>query len=363
MTENTPINPVSNGAGEANAQLSLQKVYIKDVSFEAPGAPQIFQEQGQPNVELNLSQHVAARRDRLRGRAERDRDLQDRRQDRVSRRSAAGRHLRPVRLRHGQPRRRARDVLPERAVSVRAPGRFRSDPEWRLPAVPPAADQLRGAVRRTACAVARTASSRAPTFARHFVIATIEYPPTAAPDSGDGSHAAVAVLGAGSWGTALAALLARNGVPTTLWGRDPAAVARSRPRGATRAICPISRCPRLQLSAELERDRARRRHRADRHAEPRVRRAARRTAPYSRRSRYRLGDQGLRSGIGPLPARARRRTAAAHAGGDRHRTVVRARSRARPADRGDRAFGGAAFAQRVAQMLHARIFAPIPATT
>ncbi len=30
----------------------------------------------------------------------------------------------------------------------------------------------------------------------------------------------VAVLGAGSWGTALAALLARNGVRTTLWGRD-----------------------------------------------------------------------------------------------------------------------------------------------
>ncbi|HPN79873.1 hypothetical protein, partial [Dokdonella sp.] len=28
----------------------------------------------------------------------------------------------------------------------------------------------------------------------------------------------VAVLGAGSWGTALAVLLARNGVPTTLWG-------------------------------------------------------------------------------------------------------------------------------------------------
>lgn len=35
----------------------------------------------------------------------------------------------------------------------------------------------------------------------------------------------VAVLGAGSWGTALAAVLARNGVPTTLWGRDPDAVA------------------------------------------------------------------------------------------------------------------------------------------
>jgi glycerol-3-phosphate dehydrogenase (NAD(P)+) len=35
----------------------------------------------------------------------------------------------------------------------------------------------------------------------------------------------VAVLGAGSWGTALAALLARNEVPTTLWGRDGEAIA------------------------------------------------------------------------------------------------------------------------------------------
>jgi glycerol-3-phosphate dehydrogenase (NAD(P)+) len=34
------------------------------------------------------------------------------------------------------------------------------------------------------------------------------------------SKAPVAVLGAGSWGTALAALLARHGHPTTLWGRD-----------------------------------------------------------------------------------------------------------------------------------------------
>ena len=31
---------------------------------------------------------------------------------------------------------------------------------------------------------------------------------------------AVAVLGAGSWGTALAALIARHGHPTVLWGRD-----------------------------------------------------------------------------------------------------------------------------------------------
>jgi len=35
----------------------------------------------------------------------------------------------------------------------------------------------------------------------------------------------VAVLGAGSWGTALAALIARHDVPVTLWGRDVAVIA------------------------------------------------------------------------------------------------------------------------------------------
>jgi len=34
----------------------------------------------------------------------------------------------------------------------------------------------------------------------------------------------VAVLGAGSWGTALAALIARHDVPVTLWGRDAAVI-------------------------------------------------------------------------------------------------------------------------------------------
>ncbi|WHZ19845.1 MAG: Glycerol-3-phosphate dehydrogenase [NAD(P)+] [Rhodanobacteraceae bacterium] len=40
------------------------------------------------------------------------------------------------------------------------------------------------------------------------------------------TRATVAVLGAGSWGTALAALLCGNGIATRLWGRDPGALAR-----------------------------------------------------------------------------------------------------------------------------------------
>jgi len=38
-------------------------------------------------------------------------------------------------------------------------------------------------------------------------------------------HAKVAVLGAGSWGTALAIQFARSGHPTRFWGRDPATLA------------------------------------------------------------------------------------------------------------------------------------------
>ena len=34
------------------------------------------------------------------------------------------------------------------------------------------------------------------------------------------SKASIAVLGAGSWGTALATLLARHGYPTVIWGRN-----------------------------------------------------------------------------------------------------------------------------------------------
>ena len=47
----------TNGA-TAPASLSVQKIYIKDASFEVPGAPAIFQEQGQPQIQLNLAQKV-----------------------------------------------------------------------------------------------------------------------------------------------------------------------------------------------------------------------------------------------------------------------------------------------------------------
>jgi preprotein translocase subunit SecB len=53
-------DPIANGAAEpAGPQLSLQKIYVKDASFEAPNTPHVFQEEGQPRVELNIGQQVA----------------------------------------------------------------------------------------------------------------------------------------------------------------------------------------------------------------------------------------------------------------------------------------------------------------
>ncbi len=39
-------------------RLTFQKVYLKDASFEAPAAPAIFQESGDPELKLNLQQRV-----------------------------------------------------------------------------------------------------------------------------------------------------------------------------------------------------------------------------------------------------------------------------------------------------------------
>ncbi len=40
------------------AQFQLQKLYMKDVSFELPNAPQIFQDDGQVEIKMNLAQRV-----------------------------------------------------------------------------------------------------------------------------------------------------------------------------------------------------------------------------------------------------------------------------------------------------------------
>ena len=39
-------------------QFSVEKIYVKDVSFEVPNAPQVFNEQAQPQLQMNLNQRV-----------------------------------------------------------------------------------------------------------------------------------------------------------------------------------------------------------------------------------------------------------------------------------------------------------------
>ena len=52
---------LNGGAEPAQAngpQFSVEKIYVKDVSFEVPGAPAIFTENVQPELQLNLNQRV-----------------------------------------------------------------------------------------------------------------------------------------------------------------------------------------------------------------------------------------------------------------------------------------------------------------
>jgi len=66
------------------------------------------------------------------------------------------------------------------------------------------------------------------------------------------ARSTVAVLGAGSWGTALAAVLARNGAAVTLWGRDPVAIAQMAvTRRNARYLAELELPRELGLSADL----------------------------------------------------------------------------------------------------------------
>ena len=52
---NGAVAPTAEAAGPA---FTVEKIYVKDVSFEAPGAPAVFAENVQPELQLNLNQRV-----------------------------------------------------------------------------------------------------------------------------------------------------------------------------------------------------------------------------------------------------------------------------------------------------------------
>ena len=58
MAEEQNQKPVMTPEEAATAQFQIQKLYTKDVSFELPNAPQIFQENGQADVKMSLAQRV-----------------------------------------------------------------------------------------------------------------------------------------------------------------------------------------------------------------------------------------------------------------------------------------------------------------
>lgn len=58
MAEEPNQDPVMQPEQNAGAQFLIQKLYSKDVSFEVPNAPQIFQENGQAEVKMSLAQRV-----------------------------------------------------------------------------------------------------------------------------------------------------------------------------------------------------------------------------------------------------------------------------------------------------------------
>jgi len=56
MTDNAPGQAAQPGAAEP--EFGLQRIYVKDLSFEAPHAPQVYTEAWQPQVNISLNSQV-----------------------------------------------------------------------------------------------------------------------------------------------------------------------------------------------------------------------------------------------------------------------------------------------------------------
>lgn len=57
MADENQNNQAANGAAQGNQQVqfSLQRIYVKDLSFESPKSPAVFQSQWNPQVNLDLN--------------------------------------------------------------------------------------------------------------------------------------------------------------------------------------------------------------------------------------------------------------------------------------------------------------------
>ncbi len=62
--ENQTPDTAGQGAAQADQpRFSVMKLFIKDVSFESPSSPEIFQNPGEPELKLNLNQRVKSLED------------------------------------------------------------------------------------------------------------------------------------------------------------------------------------------------------------------------------------------------------------------------------------------------------------
>ncbi len=52
------VNGSAESAESIGPAFTVEKIYVKDVSFEVPGAPAVFNEQAQPQLQMNLNQSV-----------------------------------------------------------------------------------------------------------------------------------------------------------------------------------------------------------------------------------------------------------------------------------------------------------------
>src|SRR5690606_41825450 len=55
MAEEQQNNTAANGANQAQVQFALQRIYVKELSFESPKSPAVFQSQWNPQVSLDLN--------------------------------------------------------------------------------------------------------------------------------------------------------------------------------------------------------------------------------------------------------------------------------------------------------------------
>src|SRR5687768_14251265 len=55
VTNNGAAAPAEAAAGPA---FTIEKIYVKDVSFESPNSPAVFNDNVQPELQLNLNQRV-----------------------------------------------------------------------------------------------------------------------------------------------------------------------------------------------------------------------------------------------------------------------------------------------------------------